>query len=263
MMTRRRKAILLFSTFFTLSVARATDMIGDVDPHTYKISFLLDLPRGMKDLPIQAARREDITLADDPATPGNRAIHVEIDRGEDFSGVANGSPRTEFLLPSNIRLAPGSEYLVRWKTYLPRNFAFDHQQWAIITQIHQSATSGPPPFMLTLSGTDYTVSVRGGENTVHGSGVRICCAMDDVGRWVDWTMQYAPDATGHRARMRLWKDGRPIFNGDGLPNAYPDDSRAYLKFGVYKPEWLIQPSDVQAIEIYYRAVAIGEKPVGP
>jgi hypothetical protein len=263
MMTWPGKATLLFSTLVTLSVAQAKDLSDDIQPHTYRTSFALDLRLGMKNLPTQAARREDITLADDPVTPGNRAIRVVINRGEDFSGVANGSPRTEFLLPPNIRLAPGSEYLISWKTYLPRNFAFDHQQWEIITQIHHSALSGPPPFMLTLNGADYALSVRGGENTTHGSGVRICCAMDDVGRWVDWTLQYAPDATGHRARTRLWKDGREVFNGDGMPNAYPDDNRAYLKFGIYKPEWLIQPSDVQFIEIYYGAVAVGEKPVRP
>lgn len=262
-MTRPRKATLLFSMFFRLSVAQATGLFDGVDPHTYRTSFVLDLRHGMKDLPVQAARREDITLADDPVTPGNRAVHVEINRGEDFSGVANGSPRAEFLLPSNIRLAPGSEYLIRWRTYLPRNFAFDHQQWEIITQIHHGALSGPPPFMLTLSGADYAVSVRGGKNTAHGSGVRICCAMDDVGRWVDWTLEYAPDATGRRATTRLWKDGRQVFNGDGMPNAYPDDSRAYLKFGIYKPEWLIEPSDVQFLEIYYSVVAVGEKAVRP
>jgi hypothetical protein len=254
------------STLGLVSVFLATNAIGtsnDTAPSTsaYLSVYSTDLGSGLGSLLIQAEQPADIMLVNDPAVAGRRAIRVQVHKSDDFSKVANGSPRSEFTLPRDFHMAPGEEYLIRWRTYLPRDFAFDRQQMEIITQIHQSGSRGSPPFMLTLLGMDYTLSVRGGGNTEHGSGVRLCCARDDLDRWVNWTLQYTPDASGREAVTRLWKDGKLVFNGNGLANAYPGDQFAYLKFGVYKPGWLRQPSDVNAVELYFGDLSVFAKTV--
>lgn len=214
---------------------------------------------GIGDLVLQRAQAPDIALTADPAFAGRQAIRVQIRRDEDFARLLNGSPRAEFTLPPAMVLAPGHEYQIRWRTFLPPDFTFDHQQIAIITQIHQGGMSGPPPFMLTLVGGDYAISVRGGGDTRHGFGPAVCCAFADRGRWVDWTLIYAPDAAGTHAVTRLYKDGMQVLHGDGRPNAYPDDAFSYLKFGVYKPGWQDGASDVDSITLYFGELSVSAR----
>ncbi|REE22808.1 polysaccharide lyase-like protein [Paraburkholderia sp. BL27I4N3] len=253
-----RALVSMLGLIFTLSPAEAVGPSGQAVPSssTYLAAYSIVSGIGFGGLLIQAGQATDVALANDPAAPGRHVIRVQIHKNNDFLKVANGAPRSEFTLPRNVYMSPGQEYLIRWQTYLPRDFAFDRQQMEIITQIHQSESSGPPPFMLTVLGEDYTFSVRGGLNTEHGSGGRVCCARSDLGRWVNWTLQYAPDASGREAVTRLWKSGKLVLDGNGMANAYLGDRRAYLKFGIYKPGWLKQLSDVDALELYFGDMSV-------
>ncbi|KVN26091.1 hypothetical protein WT11_30630 [Burkholderia stagnalis] len=257
-----RRAASVLGLACVLSTAHAAGPSNELRAGDYRQVYATDYRTRFGELLIQAPNSTDVTATSDPVAPGRRAIRVEMRRSENFSRVANGSPRAEFTLPRDVYLSPGHEYLIRWRTYLPRNFAFDLKQMEIITQIHQSGLSGPPPFMLTLTGAQYTLSVRGGANTAHGSGIAMCCAADDRGKWVDWALQYAPDASGRTAVTRLWKNGVMQFSGDGLPNAYPGDLYAYLKFGVYKPGWLHEPTDIDFIQLYFGEVSLAAKKSG-
>lgn len=87
--------------------------------------------------------------------------------------------------------------------------------------------------------------------------------------WSDWRtgigdpgFQKAPDASGRQAVTHLWKDGVSVFDGSGRPNAYPGDMYAYLKFGVYTPDWLKSPSDIDAVTLYFGEVSVGMKEEG-
>ncbi|MFM0289997.1 heparin lyase I family protein [Paraburkholderia megapolitana] len=222
----------------------------------FETSWKNGFERGMG---TQAAQPADVAVVDDPLSPGHKAVRIHIGKDENFAHVANGLPRAELLLPQSVHFETGREYLIRWSTLLPAGFRFDSQKMAIVTQIHQSALSGSPPFMLTLLGPDYTASERGGTNTVHGRGARICCASSDVARWVHWALYYTPDASGHRAITQLWKDGVKVFDSHGMPNAYPDEQRAYLKLGVYKPGWQQTPSDIDEITLFYGPVSVQQR----
>ncbi|EDT41383.1 conserved hypothetical protein [Burkholderia ambifaria MEX-5] len=243
----------------TDATAAASDLTKSVHVESYRPIYTNDWRSGIGDLEFQEARRSDITLVADPADPARRSIRVQIQKSENFANLINGLPRAEFTLPRDVVFSPGHDYLIWWRTYLPRDFAFDRQQMEIITQIHQSGLTGSPPFMLTLLGNEYTFSVRGGTNTVHGYGGSLCCASDDRGKWVDWVLQYTPDASGEHAITHLWKNGTSVFEGSGKPNAYPGDVNAYLKFGVYKPGWQTDPSDIDAITLYFGKVAVGDR----
>ncbi|AOJ18073.1 hypothetical protein WJ11_01290 [Burkholderia cenocepacia] len=243
----------------TMGIACAPSVANDIGPHDFCPLYVNEWQYGVSDLGMQAAQPSDVRWVVDPVTPDKRAIRVQLRRDEDFSRVVNGAPRAEFTLPKNIVLRTGKEYLIRWRIYLPTDFEFDGRQMEIITQLHQGTRNGPPPIMLTLLGNGYEFSVRGGADTRHGVGLRMCCAAADRGRWVEWTMRYAPDASGRDAVTQLWKDGVHVFDGSGKPNAYPDDDKAYLKFGVYKPEWQKLPSDIERIALYFSDVRVDER----
>jgi hypothetical protein len=207
---------------------------------------------------IQRARSGDVSVVDAPALPGGKAVRVAIDRDEDFTQVANGSPRAEIIFPDAVKFTLGREYLVQWSTYLPVGFEFDPAQQLVVTQIHQGSLSGPPPIALTLHGGAYEFSVRGGEHA-KSRGSRICCAAGDMGKWVHWTLHYIPDASGMGAVTQLWKNRTLVSSATGEANAYPDDKPAYLKMGLYKYRWRLDPSNVDTMVILYGPVSVDER----
>ena len=65
-------------------------------------------------------------------------------------------------------------------------------------------------------------------------------------------------APGHPKRSvrtvtgRPDKDGVSLIKADGIANAYPDDIRAYFKFGIYKWWWQERPSAVTERTIFWK-----------
>lgn len=202
----------------------------------------------------------DISVVADPLVPGRNALRATISRNEDFTNVANGTPRAEVLFPTPVTFAQGKDYLIRWSTFLPTAFAFDSKQLVIITQIHQSLPTGSPTIALGLLGTQYGISERGGSNPAVASGGKwLCCADADRGQWVNWTLRYVPDETGRHSSLVLYKNGVSVYAVQGVPNAYASDQSAYLKMGLYKAGWKSQPSDVDQITMFFGPVYISRR----
>ena len=225
---------------------------------SYRTLFETDWSAGLSPrIGIQAPALDDIVVMPDPASNPRKVVRVSVSRQEDFTRVASGTPRAELVFSPVAAFSPGHDYLIRWSTYLPAGFGLDPLQMAIITQIHHGMASGSPPIMLTLAGAQYTFSERGGAHTEHGQGVTLCCASKDEGRWVTWALQYVPDATGQHASTRLWKDDLLVYSSSGVPNAYANDDNAYLKMGLYKPDWKVAPTSVSRITLFFGPVYIG------
>ncbi|MPW20861.1 hypothetical protein GCT13_29340 [Paraburkholderia sp. CNPSo 3157] len=202
----------------------------------------------------------DIAVVDDPVYPGRKVLRVSISKNENFSKIANGVPRAELLFPEPVRFAQGTDYLIQWSTYIPADFAFDSKQAVIITQIHQGKWIGGPTVALALLGARYALSERGGQSTANVSaGKWLCCADKDRGRWVNWALRYVADEKGYHASTQLWKDGRSVFETQGVPNAYLGVQDAYLKMGLYKSGWNSEPSDVDRIAMLFGPVSVSSK----
>lgn len=209
---------------------------------------------------IQSPDPQDLTVINDPLLPDRRAVKVSIRRNENFSHVANGTPRGELVFARAARIVSGREYSIEWSTFLPADFVFDDDQMQIIMQIHQTDTwVGSPPIMLQLLGSDYVFSERGGSDTRHGHDASLSGASSDRGRWVHWTLLYRPDSTGEHAVTELWKNGTQVFASRGVPNEYPLERHAYLKLGVYKPSWQNFRSKITETGLFYGAVSISER----
>jgi hypothetical protein len=229
--------------------------------NSYAIRYESSWNRGIEDDVLrQTSQPNDISVIADPLSPGKgHAILVMISPDENFSKIANGLPRAEIVFP--VRFRQGHEYLITWKTYIPSDYPFSAFDTSIITQIHQGFRSGSPPVMLTIHGDEYTFSERGGLNTIHGRGTRICCATSDKSRWITWTLSYVPSASGGLSQTRLSKDGVVVFESIDMPNAYLEDEEAYLKIGLYKPDWLSGSvrTKPKAVSMMYGPVRIEER----
>ncbi|MFM0310427.1 heparin lyase I family protein [Paraburkholderia sp. RL17-383-BIF-A] len=209
---------------------------------------------------IQSPDTQDLIVVNDPLSPDQRAVKVSIRRSENFSHVANGTPRGEMVFARAAKIVSGREYRIEWTTLLPADFVFDDDQMQIIMQIHQTDMwVGSPPIMLQLHGSDYVFSERGGSDTRHGHDASLPGASSDRGKWVRWTLHYRPDSTGEHAVTELWKNGTQVFASRGVPNEYPQERHAYLKLGVYKPSWQNFRSKTTETGLFYGPVSISER----
>ncbi|WP_246278898.1 heparin lyase I family protein [Paraburkholderia ultramafica] len=249
------------------SVANAQDMEEVwIDPKmaalvsTYDKLFSTDWRYGIDSSIGVQANPGDITVVDDPVVAGRKAIRVQISKSENFSKIANGTPRAELIFPKVVSFSQGPDYLLRWSTFIPTGFTFDAKQAVIITQVHQGTWTGGPTIALSLLGKQYAISERGGVNTTAVSaGKWLCCADTDKGRWVNWALRYVADDSGHHASTQLWKDGRSVFASQGVPNAYIGVQDAYLKMGLYKAGWNTSSSEVSEMTLFFGPVSVSRK----
>lgn len=202
----------------------------------------------------------DITIVADPLVAGRKAVRVHMSQSENFSKIANGVPRAELIFPKAVTFSQGPDYLLRWSTFIPAGFTFDNKQAVIITQVHQGDWVGGPTIALSLQGKQYAISERGGADTsTVSAGKWLCCADADEGKWVNWSLRYVADDSGHHASTQLWKDGHAVFASQGVPNAYPGVQDAYLKMGLYKSAWNTAASDVSEITLFFGPVSVSKK----
>lgn len=188
---------------------------------------------------------------------GRSAIRATVTKEADYSRVANGSARAEFQFSNQFRFQQGSNYTIQWSTYIPNEFERDDTKFVIFTQIHQGDRAGPPTLAITMLGDNYAISQRGGENPMQiSAGQKFCCISSDIGRWVNWKLDYTPYSDNKKSTTKLLKDGHEVFNVVGKPNAYQGDDSAYMKFGLYKPHWNEGDSNSANVSIFFGPVKI-------
>ena len=206
------------------------------------------------------ANRGDLSIVDNPSDANTKALQATIRLAEDFSRVENGVPRAELLFPAPVRFAQGKTYHIRWSTMLPPGVQFDSRQLVVIMQINQGSWLGAPTVALALQGKQYAISQHGGAQHdtvsagkwVHGAGA-------DTGKWVHWELIYRPQDDGTNAVTQLRRDGELVFLAQGKSNAYPGVQNAYLKLGLYKPDWQKKATDVATVSVLYGPVTVSRE----
>ncbi len=211
----------------------------------YQTNFRSEIDRGLM---LQQPTPSSLTIANAPCQPARQALRVSIRQQDDYSHVANGVPRAEIGFAGRFTFQPGREYLVRWSTCLPADFRFDSRQPEGIGQIHEGLPQGSPPWGMTLVGDRYQVQLRDGSRVQTRD---VGAAAADRGRWVQWTLRYRPDSSGATALTELSKDGAQVLAANGIPNSFPNDSRAYFKIGIYKWWWKERPTDVSELTMFF------------
>ncbi|QND98164.1 hypothetical protein SY91_05621 [Burkholderia cenocepacia] len=177
-------------------------------------------------------------------------LKVSMNRSQDFSEVASGTPRSEVSFSPVFRFVNGRDYEVRWSTVIPADYRFDSRQPELIAQLHQGGNDGSPPFALLLHNGKYEVDVRGAPGTPSRS-FAFGDPIADRGEPVWWMLRYRPDDRGVDALADVFRNGERVVHVTGVPNAFPNDHQAYFKLGLYKWWWKTRPSDVTERTLYY------------
>lgn len=210
------------------------------------------------DLTVQAPKN-GISVIENGAF-GGEVLKALVRRADDFTHVANGTPRAEVSFARAFAFAPGFLYEVRWSTMTPENYAFDSQQPELFSQILQGPSGGigPPPFSIRFVDERYQVEIRNAANVkpqifVFGNPAA------DRGKVIKWTLQYVPDQTGKDSITNLYMNGVQVVRCDHCGNAYAYDQDAYLKLGLYKWWWQSRPSDVFERTLFFGDVQVFRK----
>ncbi|WP_168787609.1 heparin lyase I family protein [Paraburkholderia aromaticivorans] len=221
------------------------------------VLFYTDWSNGIdKHIQCQAPNTESIKIARPADVDLPPMMQATIDKSDNYSKVANGTPRAEISFNGFVYFEQKKEYVIDWSIYIPKDYEFDSKQQELIAQIHQGPNAGYPPFGLFFSGD--------GQYEVHSRTLYrpdfitefFGSASSDRGSLVHWQLRYLPDGTGEYAITELRKNGKVVFETNGLPNAYQKDDKAYLKLGLYKAQWLTDPSTVEKRTLFYGPVSI-------
>ncbi len=240
-------SIVVCAVFFS-SLAEANEWIT---------LFSTDWSTGIDErIQYQEPESESIKIVNMNRSDLGKAMRIIIKKNDNYSNVANGSPRAEISFNGFVHFQQNREYFVDWEMYIPVDYKLDGKQPELVSQIHQGPAAGYPPFALFFS--------ENGRYEVHSRTQSkfdyVSCyfgrVADDIGRVVKWELHYIPDGTGANAVTELFKDGKVVFATKGIPNSYSDDDGGYLKLGIYKAEWNKVETDVDVRTMYYGDVSI-------
>ncbi len=80
----------------------------------------------------------------------------------------------------------------------------------------------------------------------------------ELGRWTDWVV-YAKWSSGADGLLQVWKDKDRVFVRSGQ-NKFADDKGHYMKFGIYKWDWLYpdRPTDATERILYFDEIRIAD-----
>ena len=198
----------------------------------------------------------DIVIAPAPGGKGGNAAKVSISKNENFSNVANGSPRAE--LQSGYTLALNTYYTFSFNTYIPSSSIFDkagYEQRMDFFQTHQNTpdmSDGWAIRGLGLDGTHYYVD----DYTVSNKQI-LGDASADVGKWVHWVITYKVAATDGSGLYAISKNGTQVYS-DSKRTFYSGQSPIYCKFGVYKWDWLNYATQVSNVTMYFDDIILSK-----
>lgn len=259
LISHMRRVMLLACVLAVPALSNAESQAALPDDSAWTRMEHVDWRNGLSSAVSPQANPGDVEIVLDPEDSSRKVLRATITRRESYTHVANGTPRAEVLFREPATFAQGSDYLVRWSTYIPRDFEFDSKQMVIISQILPSAKEGGhgPTVALTLLGANYYISTRGGVQVQRTTaGAKLCCADGDKGKWIHWALRYIPDDSGQQSLTQLWKNGVSVFLSEHIPNAYLGDQHAYLKIGLYKAGWENEASDAEVQTLLYGPVSI-------
>ncbi|WP_084162327.1 heparin lyase I family protein [Paraburkholderia bannensis] len=229
---------------------------GSEEGARYEQIYRSDWGGGIDSRLVIQAPQGAISIVENPVQHRSM-LKVVVHRSDDFSGVANGTPRGEIAFAKIFRYSLGKTYDVNWSTLIPDDYKFDSLQPELFSQILQgkNAGLGSPPFSIRFVDGKYEVEIRNARDA-KANVFTFGNPQADKGRLVRWRLLYRPDSTGRDAVTDLYMNDIKVVHCSGCGNAYENDNDAYFKIGIYKWWWKTRPSDVNARSLYFGDVDV-------
>ena len=181
-------------------------------------------------------------------------ILVRMTKNDDFQTFQDKpEPRAELCCPI-LNIINGNTYKISFSTYLNGDFHFEQYDNPVtIFQIHQELTTGNHSLTIGLDkGSYFTMSnnCETGTDSIYSAFSPISF---DLGHWINWEITYKPSNTTD-GLININKNGQDVFHAENVKTAYNCDN--YFKIGVCKLNWLINPSSIDEISIFYSNLTV-------
>lgn len=250
--------VILFLTFFVNVLKCSAETVSNVIKNKQDYTLLLstDFADGTVNPWGVQANSGDISVVTSPTDSSKKVMKAHINVNEDFSHVANGTPRSE-LVDHKIVINNDSEYLIKFSTYLPSDFQMEnlYSNPHIFFQVLQNVILGSPPLSIGIDKDNYRMaSCTGDGHSKRPAVVKpLGKVTDDLGKWVDWMVFYRPSYS-ENGKIIIWKNKQVVINYTGFC-AYKDVT-SYIKTGIYKWDWKKAPTTTTDIIMYFSNINI-------
>lgn len=213
---------------------------------------------------------DTLEIANGPRRGGAYGIKFKIKKADPW-GV-NGAPkmpRAQLYRDSGAgrEFVIGKVYWVGLSMYIPKDWVNDPSPEEILDW-HMRADPGEQsassPIRMWIKDDKMLLKVSWDSRRIWSPPMegneQIWSDKLEKGKWLDFVFKlrfsYKHDGQG---LTMVWKDGNLIANRIG-PNAYNDIEGRYLKFGLYKWEWIKNPANsiTTQRELYFDEIRIGD-----
>lgn len=151
----------------------------------------------------------------------------------------------------------GKVEVISFMQYIAPGSAASRDRPAVIGQIHNTGgqTKLPQPFvaMQMVGKRLRIVTFSGGKTLAAPKSVARWEVPVEVGRWIRWTWEFAPDRT--ETKLQVWRDGVPLFPAALNLGGYDGPRGPYWQFGIYRPK------DMTAMRVGYADMTVREGPL--
>ncbi|WP_439873494.1 polysaccharide lyase [Bacillus mycoides] len=202
--------------------------------------------------------------------------HVHIvdapDMTGDYKAMQFVVPHSQGQFRSEIAQPYEEGFHERWytaKIYIPQDWVFDKSSGNdIVMQWHAVLGSERvdrdfPELAIAVEGDRWNIQRAFGPPANIGRDFKSLDELVQKGGWSSWVI-YARWSAGSDGLLRIWKDGKVVWEVQG-PNAYTTRARTpYLKVGLYHPQWKPKygepkPGLVKERKVFITDVKIGSE----
>ena len=212
---------------------------------------------------IQSASPQSVELSRFVLFNGRPTICFTLNKSD--KTVYDGK-RSEVFFPAEKTLPVERWYA--FNIWLPNSFVVDNlpeivAQWHATPDFDLGEDYRSPPIAIMIQNGTWQLDTRWASNAVNTNNSVSGRIVTDLGKvenekWTQWifhiVFSYKDDGL-----IELWKNGQKVYTKKG-PNYYNDKIGPYLKFGIYKWDWL--KTDIKTVTdkrvLYFGDVKLGD-----
>ncbi|MBJ8105889.1 polysaccharide lyase [Bacillus cereus group sp. N8] len=204
----------------------------------------------------------------------SQRVHIvdAPDMTRNYKAVQFVVPHSQGQFRSEIAQPYEEGFHERWysaRIYIPQDWVFDKSSGNdIVMQWHAVLGSERvdrdfPELAIAVEGDRWNIQRAFGSPANIGRDFKTLDGLVQKGVWSSWVI-YARWSAGSEGLLRIWKDGKVVWEVQG-PNAYTTRARTpYLKIGLYHPQWKpkygeVKPGPVKERKIFITDVKIGNE----
>ena len=183
---------------------------------------------------------------------------IRIFYNDNYSNVANGTPRAEFSKDAYFNFDYGGTYRITWDDYLPLSFVSDSttpkHNYTYLVQCFSTGMQGAVLVLYQdMNQYAFTQRIAG----IYYNKTNFGNINSDRGKWQHWELKFYVDSTSNGWAV-IRHNGVKVDSNHARTFPQTSNQKFYLKIGLYKSEWHDYPSTQDSIIRYIDNINISK-----